>query len=175
MRPARVLSSLGAIPLLLVLLTACGKSGGHHSPTASDPNAPVITNLRVTFGARCTLPGSVPGTVEALAFEYTDADGNVRGGTLDNTTTAPVGGSVDLTAPIPSSAVAISGTTSGTITVTACLHFGSNDSVTERIHVVDASGKASNELTLQVGRPDGAPLLPRSGQTGFGKTLELGQ
>jgi len=175
MRGKRTLASMGFIPLLL-LGAACGKGGGGGSPpTAADLNAPVIGNLRVSFGSRCTLPGNVPGTVETLAFEYTDADGNVRGGTLENTTSAAAGGSMIFTPGIPSPGVAISGTTSGTITVTACLFFGSNSSVTEQVKVTDASGKASNVLSLEVPRPGGAPLLPHSDESGLGKRLEFGQ
>ena len=175
MRGARALVNVGILPVL-VLATACGKGGGGgSSPTAVDPNAPVITNLRVSFGARCTLPSNVQGTVETLAFEYTDADGNVQGGTLENTTSAAAGGPMTFTLGIPSPGVAISGTTSGTITVTACLFFGSNSSVTEQVKVTDASGKASNVLSLEVPRPGGAPLLPHSGESGFGKRLEFGR
>ena len=172
MRRRRTLATLGVISLL-GLGTACGKSGG--GGTHTDPNAPAITNLRVSFGSRCTFPGNLPGTVETLAFEYTDADGNLRGGTLENTTTAAVGGSATFTPSIPSAGIAISGTTSGTITATACLFFGSNSSVTEQVKVVDATGKASNVLSLEVPRPGGAPLLPHSDKAGFGKRLEFGQ
>ena len=175
MRGKRTLASMGFIPLLL-LGTACGKSGGGgSSPTAVDPNAPIITNLRASFGSPCTLAGNIPGTVEALAFEYTDADGNLRGGTLENTATAAAGGSITLTPAIPSPSVAITGTTSGTITAMWCLHFGSNSSVTEQVKVTDASGKASNVLTIEVARPGGAPLLPRDADPALRKTLELGQ
>jgi hypothetical protein len=174
MRGKRTLASMGFIPLLL-LGAACGKSGGGGSPTAADPNAPIITNLRVAFGAGCTLPGNVRGTIEALAFEYSDADGNVRGGSLENTTLFAAGGPMTFTPAIPSPSVTISGTTSGTITVTACLFFGSNSSVTEQVKVTDARGKASNVLSVEVPRPGGAPLLPHSGESGFGKRLEFGQ
>jgi hypothetical protein len=78
MRPARVWASLG-VGSVLLLGTACGKSGGGGSHTATDPNVPIITNLRVSFGPRCTMPGNITGTVELLAFDYADADGNVRG------------------------------------------------------------------------------------------------
>ena len=171
MRGKRTLASMGFIPLLL-LGTACGKSGGG-GHAAADPNAPIITNLRVSFGAGCTLQGGVRGTVEIIAFEYGDADGNVRGGTLENITSAPTGGSLSFTPAIPSQGVAISGTTSGTITVRTCLLFGDNSSVTERVKVTDASGKVSNTLTIEVRNPGGLPLLPHG--TAPRKTLEFGQ
>jgi hypothetical protein len=172
MKGKRTLASMGFIPLLL-LGTACGKSGGGGSATAADPNAPIITNLRVSFGGGCTLPGNVRGTVETIAFDYADADGNVRGGILENMTSAAMGGAMTFTPAIPSPSVTISGTTSGTITVTACLFFGSNSSVTEQIKVTDASGKTSNALTIEVARPGGAPLLPRDADTPPRKALEF--
>jgi len=173
MRGKRNLASMGFIPLLL-LGTACSKSGGG-SHTAVDPNAPIITNLRASFGGGCILPGNVHGTIETIAFDYADADGNLRGGSLESTATAAVGGSVTLRGAIPSPGIGISGTTSGTITVTACLFFGSNSSVSERVKVTDASGKTSNELSIVVARPGGAPLLPRDADIPARKALEFGQ
>jgi hypothetical protein len=175
MKVARTLASLGLAPVLL-LSAACGKDGGGGStPAAADPTIPVIANLRVSFGARCTLPSHQPGTIETLTFEYADADGNVRGGILENKTSAAVGGSLTFRPPIPSPSVAITGTTSGTITVAACLHFGSNASVTEEVRVTDASGKASNVLTLVVSNPGGLPLAPRGAETPARKALEFAQ
>ena len=161
MRGARAFAGVGLIPVLF-LGAACGHhGGGGGSPTATDPNIPVIANLRVSFGGRCALPGNIPGVIEVLAMDYTDADGNLRGGTLNDTATAAVGGSMPLSAPIPSDGVTITGTTSGTITATFCTHFGGNSSLTENVSVTDASGKASNQLALNVPRPNGAPELPR--------------
>lgn len=177
MRRTRTLTNLGLLPLLL-LGAACGKDGGGGggSPAvATDPNAPVIVNLRVAFGPGCRLPDGRLGTVEILTFDYTDADGNLRGGVLQNRTSAGVGGPFMLTAPIPSPGVAMSGATSGTITIEACLHFGSNPSVSEEVLVTDTSGKASNVASLEVRRPAGVPLLPHSDQADFGKRLERGQ
>src|SRR5215510_5415705 len=131
MRGGRKVVGLGLIPMLF-LGAACGKhgggggGGGESSPTALDLNTPVITNLRVSFRGACMLPGDNPGLIEVLAMEYTDADGNLRGGTLDDAATATVGGTQPISSPIPSAAVTISGTTSGTITATFCTHFGDN-------------------------------------------------
>lgn len=176
MRRTRMLTSLGLLPLLL-LGAACGKGGGGgSSPTAADPTVPVITNLRATLGQRCTIAGvNVPGTIEALVFDYTDADGNLRGGLVESMATFAFGGSMTLTGTIPSPGVAITGTTSGAITVTACLRFGSNASVTEQVRVTDASGKASNVLTIEVQNPGGVPLLPRGTDGAPRKSLDFGQ
>ena len=170
------IASLGLIPVLL-LGVACSHHGGSGggSPTATDPNGPVIANLRVSFGSACTLPGDIPGLAEVLAFDYTDADGNLRGGTLNDRATAAVGGSIPFSAPIPSDTVTITGTTSGTIAAGFCTHFGDNSNLTEQVTVADASGKVSNQLTLNVPRPNGAPLLPRGADPSIRKSPELGR
>jgi hypothetical protein len=172
MRPWSPLRTLGIPLVVVVLVSACGGGGGGGGGSAVDPNAPVLSNLRVSFGPRCMLPGSLAGTIEALAFEFADADGNVRGGTVDNTTTGAGGGSITLSGGIPSPGVTITGpSTSGTVTITACLRFDGFSSVTETVTVTDASGKASNVLSLEVPRPGGAPLLPRDADPAIRKSL----
>jgi hypothetical protein len=167
MRTARSLAGLGVLPLLL-LGAACSKGGGGggSSPTASDPTTPTIANLRVALGRPCTIAvaGGIPGTIKTVAIDYADADGNLRGGTLELTLIGEVGGTQPQTAAIPSGPVAISGTTSGTITVTSCLHFGSNSSITQQVRVADATGKISNTLATRVPNP-GLPLQPSGPDT----------
>ncbi|HEX2501020.1 MAG TPA: hypothetical protein VHO73_06150 [Methylomirabilota bacterium] len=166
MRGTRTLASLGFLPLLL-LGAACGKGGGGgSSPTVSDPTVPVIANLRFTLGGPCTIARTnTPGTEETLLVDYADADGNLRGGTMEVRGTAEVGGPITLQGAIPSAGVTISGTTSGTVAMGACLHFGSNASVTEEVRITDASGKASNVLTIGLPNPGGLPLLPRGAES----------
>ncbi len=172
----RALVGLGLLPLLF-LGVACGKGGGGSNASApatvTDPNAPVITNLRASFGAGCTLPTQVRGTIESLSFDYVDADGNLRGGVVDNRTTATLGGSGTFSLSLPSPGVTMSGTSSGTITISACLLFGSNSGISEEVRVTDASGKASNVLVLEITRPAGLPLVPRDGDSSMRKSLEL--
>lgn len=173
MRVARTLASMGFIPVLL-LSTACGGKGGGGGGTHTDPNTPIISDLRVSFGARCTLRSGLPGTIEVASVDFTDADGDVRGGTVEATGTAAVGGTVTVTGPIPSPGVSIGGSpTSGTITVTLCVHFGPNTSVTEQVRIADASGKVSNQLTSEVARPGGAPLLPSGADPTYRRSLEF--
>jgi hypothetical protein len=161
---------LRAVGLLLAmgLAAGCGGGGGGSS---TDPNAPVIVNPRVSFGATCTLTSGQGGTIEVLSFDYTDADGNTSGGTLETTAAAVAGGPIVITAPIPSPGVTITGTTSGTISVSFCLAFGGNASVTEQMRIADASGKISNTLTIEVVRPSGALLLPKDGDPALRKSL----
>jgi hypothetical protein len=171
----RAITRLGLLALLLVA-AGCGKSGGGGGApavTATDPNAPAITNLRATFGPGCTLSDQRAGTIERLSFDYVDADGNLRGGVVDNRTSAPVGGSITVALALPSGGVTMTGTTSGTITITACLHFGSNSSISEEVRVTDTSGKVSNVLAAEIARPAGLPLLPRDADPSIGKSFGL--
>jgi hypothetical protein len=171
----RALGTLGLLSLLF-LGVACGKGGGggntSQPATVTDPNTPMITNLRVSFGAGCTLPNQNRGTIETLSFDYVDSDGNLRGGVVDNRTTAALGGSATFSLPLPSPGVTMSGTSSGTITISACLFFGSNSSVSEEVRVTDTSGKGSNVLNLEVTRPAGVPLLPRDSDPSMRKSVD---
>src|SRR6185295_5021752 len=104
MRVARPLESLALMSLLL-LGAACSKGGGGGSPVASDPTIPVIANLRVALGRPCTISGGANGTVKTVAVDYTDADGNLRGGVLELTGIADIGGTQTQTTGIPSAPV----------------------------------------------------------------------
>jgi hypothetical protein len=154
-------SPLRVVGLLVVGLAAgCGGGGSGGGGTSVDPNAPVISNARVNLSGRCTIAGvNLPGTVETTVVDYTDADGDVRGGSVEASATFAVGGTMVFTAGIPSQGVTITGTDSGTITVRACLRFGSNASASEQVKIIDASGKSSNVLTAEVANPGGLPLL----------------
>jgi hypothetical protein len=66
----------------------------------------------------------------------------------------------------------MSGTSSGTITISACLVFGSNSGISEEVRVTDTSGKGSNVLTLEITRPAGLPLLPRDGDPSMRKSVD---
>ena len=173
MRRTRTLTGLGLLPLLL-LGAACSKGGGGgSSPTAADPTIPVIANLRAALSQPCTVTG-ISGTIKTLVFDYADADGDLRGGVVEFKATFNVGGSSTLTGAIPSGNVGITGTTSGTITVTSCVHFGSTTSLTQEVRVTDASGKVSNVLATTVQNP-GVPLLPRNTDTAPREGLEFAQ
>jgi hypothetical protein len=171
----RAVGSPGLLSLLF-LGVARGKGGGGggaaQPATITDPNAPLITNLRGSFGASCTLPNQTQGTVENLSFDYVDADGTLRGGIVDKRTTTVFGGAATFSLPLPSPGVTMSGTTSGTITLSACLHFGGNSSISEQVRVTDTSGKSSNVLGLEVTRPAGLPLLPHDADPSMRKSLE---
>ncbi len=175
----RAIRSLGLLPLLL-LGAACGKGGGGGSAssaaTATDANAPVITNLRVSYGAGCTLSSiQARGTIEIVSFDYVDADGNLRGGVVNNRTTFPTQAPITFTGSLPSRGVTISGTTSGTVSITACLLFGGSAGISEEVQVTDVTGKVSNVLALEVSHPAGLPQVPRGGDDAVRKSLEFSQ
>jgi hypothetical protein len=157
-----VIRSWPILPALLALLAGCGgKGGGGGGGTAPDVNAPVISNLAGSVSEQgCSLPGG-PGRIETLTFSYVDADGDLRGGTFENTTTPPGGAPMVFTGGLPSPGATITGTTSGQITIVACLRFGPFPSVEEKMRVTDSAGRTSSQLTVTVGRPAGAPLHPR--------------
>jgi hypothetical protein len=62
-----------------------------------------------------------------------------------------------LTFRIPDDTTSTTGTTAGTIQVLPCLRFGSDSSVTMSVALLDATTAASNTLTAQPPKPDGAP------------------
>ena len=172
----RALGSLGLLSLLF-LGVACGKGGGGGQRVGAGhrdrPECPADhQSAGVLRGGSCTLPNQNRGTIENLSFDYADADGNLRGGVVDNRTTAAIGGSATFSLPLPSPGVTMSGTSSGTITITACLFFGSNSSISEEVRVTDTSGKGSNVLALEVTRPAGLPLLPRDGDPSMRKSVD---
>ena len=69
----------------------------------------------------------------------------------------------------------MSGTTSGTITITACLLFRGSAGISEEVQVTDVTGKVSNVLALEVPHPAGLPQVPRGGDGSARKSLEFSQ
>ena len=147
---------------LAVILTGCG--GGKKSVAGPSPDAPVIANLALSFTQQpCTLSG-LPGTLHQAAFDYTDANGDLRGGTVTDTTRPDVGSPIVVTGGIPQDGVQITGTTTGRITLTFCVRFNSVSTITETVSVTDAAGHQSNELSASAARPAGVPERLRSGE-----------
>jgi hypothetical protein len=137
---------------LAIAVLAVGGCGGGKSTT---PTALAISNLLVSFGVACTV-GAQSGTVEVLSFNFVDPEGDVQGGTVENNKVPNVGPSVTLSGGVPSPGITISGTTSGTVTITECIHFGSATSIAEHVTLVDAAGHRSNDISTTVTKPSGA-------------------
>jgi hypothetical protein len=150
---------IGSMVVLALGLTACGGGGGNGTTT---PSTTAISNLSITFGGPCVVADQA-GTVQVLKFSFVDPEGDVSGGLVSNTKNPDVGTPFTVSARVPSDGVTLSGTTSGTITVAECTHFGAVTLVTERVTLFDAAAHQSNELTITVGKPGGAPEVPQGG------------
>jgi hypothetical protein len=149
------------IGLIGLILAGCDGDDG----TSGGPGAPVIGNPNFTFGAACTT-GAGAGTATNLTMSFSDVEGNVAGGVATIATTlGQQATSIVIDVPIPSANPTISGTTTGVITLTGCVTFGTASSLTQEVTVTDASGKTANELSLTAQRPPGAPLRPARGGT----------
>lgn len=91
-----------------------------------------------------------------LTVDYSDPDANVRGGRIDVTgtfTTTPI----TVTFRVPEDTVSTTGTTSGSITLAACVTFGGTAQITFKFVLFDALNNRSNALTTTVGRPAASP------------------
>ena len=132
---------------LPVLVLGCSDGGGSTAP--SSPNQPTISNAVVTRQAgTCSLPGTnAQGTLDRVTFDYTDADGNLRGGTLQVTISNPAAGTLPFTVPIPSNGVTITGTTAGQVTFGICFT-PTSLALQATISVTDAAGQRSNQLVV---------------------------
>jgi hypothetical protein len=152
---------------LASLVSACGNGGGGKTELVgtTNPNRPAISDFRAAFGPgqRCPVLGLIGRTVN-VAFEYTDADGDVRGGTLSfGASLVQVGREPrpPVERPIPSPGITIGGTTSGTVAVRVCVYFGGRQNVTLQVKVFDAAENPSNSLELEVPRPGSSPISPQ--------------
>ena len=147
-------------------------AGGRRSVEQPLLRAPVISNLVVAFSQPCTIPredGSVSdGTLRAVRFSYSDADGDLVGGSVVRSGTFLRGRVVlnvtENTFPIPSQRVTITGTTRGTVTFLFCTRFGTSTAVMETVQLIDAAGLRSNTLSRTVTRPPRAPEVRRPGE-----------
>jgi hypothetical protein len=135
-----------ALSALAVALAGCGSS--HHGGTTTPSTTPIINDLGVATAPQgCTVQG-FPGHPRTVTFNFTDTDGNETGGHVDLSLSG--GGPVSsLSSPVPSGFVSISGTTSGTITVSLCIAIVGG-SATLSVTLTDAAGNQSNTLSAAV-------------------------
>lgn len=155
--PSPTRAPRSVVLILASALIGCG-GGGSSSPTATSPNAPVISNPSGEFLLRNTCQTDVGGgSLQLLLFDYTDPDGNVQGGRVEVT-----GGFFDSAAPqtltfeVPSQTVSTTGTTSGQIALAICITFGESRQLSETIVLFDATDNRSNRLSITVVTPAGA-------------------
>ena len=135
-----------AWPLGLVLLVAaCGSDNG--TGTSTSPNAPNITNLRVSY----TPTIAIPGTLIQVTFlvDVTDPDGDWVGGQCEFTT------GDQLVVPVQTTGLPANAT-SGTA-LCAFIETFQNDTVRIDLRLADRAGHVSNVIsglaTLEGPRP----------------------
>lgn len=160
MRTTGVAKHVVGLTAVLLITTSCGGGGGGGAaPTAPTPGPPTIANLVATFtGESCAPLIGLARISERLTLDYTDPDGNVSGGQVQVTNAAIFNGApANFTANVPSVPVTITGTTSGRITVSLCTRFEDRTSLTQTVVLVDQAGNRSNELSVTVTKPPGAP------------------
>jgi len=143
-RPA----ALGLALTLGVLATGCD-SGGDAGPSGLD--SPLISNFLV--GRDDALPCSSDRKPRAASIDYRDPQGDVRGGEIVIKFRSGPFTVDDVRSPVPSGQVTVTGTTSGQVRASFCLHeaSGTLDAV---IVLIDAAGNRSNELSATVSALD---------------------
>jgi hypothetical protein len=134
------------IGVLAAVLAGCGGSGGT-TGASGEPGAPQIANgVGTTANGRSCVVGTVPGTPAAILFDYSDVEGDVRGGTVQ--IIGPLVAFAAVTLNVPSSTVSITGTTAGRIAVGGlCRSSGVGN---YKVRLFDAGGRGSNELVFPV-------------------------
>lgn len=127
-----------------------------------------ISNLAITFTGLndCTILG-LTGSSNDLSFDYEDSSGRIVSGAVvrfgtDFDTNLP--SNIDIDNPI----VDVSGdASSGTITLTPlCAAFGSSNSLSVEVQLVNADGDIGNRLQITVPRPPGAQDARGKGSLG---------
>lgn len=164
--------AIQTVPFLVLAIVLAACDGDHGGPAAPAPGVPQISNLNASFQGGCTVEGRT-GTVLSETLNYSDSDGDVRGGTLQTTGRfEPSGNSIDLNFPLPSKA-SVTGTTEGTIQAFACVGFGTGSTaLTLSVALLDAAGHSSNILSTRLNRPSETREVPPAGETGRGGTME---
>jgi hypothetical protein len=150
--------------LLAAILAGCGSS--HHGGTTTPSNGPTISDLGVaTLAPGCIVQG-LPGKARTVNFSFTDPDGNESGGHVDLTLSGG-GPTQSLTVAVPSSGVTLSGSTSGTITLSGLCIAVVGGSATLSVSLTDAAGNQSNTVSTAV-----AGLRPAAGAPGASRALD---
>jgi hypothetical protein len=160
------MNRVGLVALPALLFAGCGGHSDNPTSSTSTSSVPQIASLSSAhfLQVTCQIDG-LPGQIHQISFTFSDVGGDVSGGNVIVTLAfSPVGtlGSATRVFPVPSASASLSGNaTSGTITVSVCVRFGANTTVTETITLQDASGLSSNALSQTFGRPSNAPEVPR--------------
>jgi hypothetical protein len=129
-------------------------------PTAgtSTSSVPAISNLTANFttGSCVRAADGLTSTALVITFDYTDGSGDLSGGRVQLSRLYNTGRSESHTSQVPAE-VTLTGTpTSGQLRISnACPLYDNATSSTETLVLIDASGSASNSLSVTVTRPPG--------------------
>lgn len=149
------------------VISACDGNSATVAPTAAastvvppTTTVPVISNITANFSTNsCIRPADgLTGRALVISFHYTDGSGDLSSGSVQLNRLYNTGRSESHVSPVPS-AVTLSGTpTSGQLTISnACPFYDDATSSIETLVLVDASGSASNSLSVMVTRLPGGP------------------
>lgn len=152
----RIACGAAVTTILAIGVAGCG---GHSSSGTgpSQPGVPVISNLTAQYGSgTCPIQGRTGRPLD-VTLQYSDSDGDVRGGTLQTTGTfLPSNQPINVNFSLPSDAATVTGTTDGSITAFACVLFNGGSALSLTVALVDKAGHSSNVLATQIN-----PELPR--------------
>jgi hypothetical protein len=160
------------IGLLGLLLAACAQNdiGSTVVPTSTAPtptaptppastnSVPVISHLTANFSTNSCTRAADGLTAEALeiTFDYNDGSGDLSGGHVHLERLYNTGRSEFHDSSIPSAVTLIGTPTVGQLRIgNACPLYDNATSSTETLTLIDASGLASNSLSITVTRPAG--------------------
>lgn len=130
------------------------------SPSAPTSTVPTIGDLSAHFSDNsCTRAADgLIGRALVITFDYTDGGADLNGGHVMLNREYNTGRSEWHSAPIPSEVTLDGSQQKGVAQIAdACPLFDNNSSETETVTLFDASGNASNSLSVMVARPPGAP------------------
>jgi hypothetical protein len=138
-------TSAGLLALAACVLLAAGCDNGTAGPSSLD--SPIISNFLI--GRDDTLPCPSDEKPRAASIDYTDPQGDVRGGSVEiEFKRGPI--SIDeIHSTVPSGPVTITGTTAGQVKVRFCVETVGAE-VDAIIVLTDVAGNRSNELKATV-------------------------
>lgn len=145
-------------PIIEVGVLPVHAQGSPVSQPTAIPITVAISNLSKNFTGLndCTTPAGT-GSSNNLSFDYTDPSNRVTSGSVIR-----FGSNFDTDVPssigINDSLISVSGNaSSGTIILSPiCTRFGSENSITNEVQLVNADGIESNKLQITVPKPPGA-------------------
>ena len=104
----------------------------------------------------CSLGSGSPGTSFTISFNYLDANGDVGANAMVSGTATFRPSNDEFAVTYPSTSLTITGTSSGTVSLTECIRFAKQNRVEFSLSLTDNAGFQSNTLFIPIDRPTGA-------------------